>query len=145
MIKSGSLVYPVPPKVTSIALIVYEFIKETLGGTNASGLRVLSEEYSKPGSIILTLPILLIFLDTGKISAFIPCVDPILTKCGNWLYPNPPKFNLRLSTPPISVGEVVVYFKFSVSVCVYESTSGTSGNETLNVVDPTPNIEYFPV
>ena len=83
MIKSGSLVYPVPPKVTSIALIVYEFIKETLGGTNASGLRVLSEEYSKPGSIILTLPILLIFLDTGKISAFIPCVDPILTKCGN--------------------------------------------------------------
>ena len=124
---------------------MYAFIKETLGGTNASGLRVLSEEYSKPGSIILTLPILLIFLDIGRISALIPCVDAILTNCGNWLYPNPPKFILRLSTPPISVGEVVVYFKFSVSVWVYESTSGTPLNDTLNVVDPTPNTEYFPV
>ena len=71
---------------------MYAFIKETLGGTNASGLRVLSEEYSKPGSIILTLPILLIFLDIVNISAFIPCVDAILTNCGNWLYPNPPKY-----------------------------------------------------
>ena len=53
-------------------VIVSELIKDATGDTNASGLKVLSDEYSNPGSIILTLSILLIFLDCGKILALSP-------------------------------------------------------------------------
>jgi len=65
-------------------------ITEITGGTNASGVNVGSEEYSYPVSRILTSSILLIFLDWGKILAFVPCVDAILTNDGNFLYPAPP-------------------------------------------------------
>ena len=56
----------------------------------ASGLRVLSEEYSKPGFNILTLLMRLIVVESGIKLAFTPWVDAILTKDGKLLYPIPP-------------------------------------------------------
>ena len=47
--------------------MVFELTTDIIGDTNASGLKVLSEEYSNPGSRILTLSILLIYVDCGKI------------------------------------------------------------------------------
>ena len=69
---------------------MFEFITEIIGDTNASGLRVLSDEYSKPGFNILTLLILLIFVESGIKLALIPCVEAILTNVGKLLYPIPP-------------------------------------------------------
>ena len=63
---------------------------DIIGATKASGLRVLSEEYSKPGFKILTLLIRFIVVESGNKVAFVPCVDAILTKDGKLLYPIPP-------------------------------------------------------
>ena len=66
-------------------VILSELIKETTGETNASGRKVLSDEYSNPGSMIRTSSILLIFLEVGNILAFNPCVDAMLTNVGSFL------------------------------------------------------------
>ena len=63
---------------------------DIIGATKASGLRVLSDEYSKPGFKILTLLIRFIVVESGNKVAFVPCVDAILTKDGKLLYPIPP-------------------------------------------------------
>ena len=63
---------------------------DIIGDTKASGLSVLSEEYSKPGFKILTLLIRFIVVESGNKVAFVPCVDAILTKDGKLLYPIPP-------------------------------------------------------
>ena len=42
-----------PPSIISISVIVSELIIEITGETNASGLSVGSDEYSKPGFKIL--------------------------------------------------------------------------------------------
>ena len=55
------------------------------GDTNASGFKVLSDEYSNPGFNILTSLILLIVFESGSKLALIPCVDAILTNEGNFL------------------------------------------------------------
>ena len=120
-------------------VIVSELIKDATGDTNASGLKVLSDEYSNPGSIILTLSILLIFLDCGKILALSPWVEAILTKVGSFLYPNPPNVIWNLSTPPLAVVEFVEYSNTSVFETLYVKDSGISLSERLNEVVPTPN------
>ena len=58
---------------------------EINGDTNASGTKVLSDEYSKPGFNILVLLILLIVLEFGKSTPLTPWVDAILTKFGKLL------------------------------------------------------------
>ena len=63
---------------------------DIIGATKASGLRVLSDEYSKPGFKILTLLIRFMVVESGNKVAFVPCVDAILTKDGKLLYPIPP-------------------------------------------------------
>ena len=63
---------------------------DIIGATKASGLRVLSDEYSKPGFKILTLLLRFIVVESGNKVAFVPCVDAILTKDGKLLYPIPP-------------------------------------------------------
>ena len=45
---------------------------DIIGATKASGLRVLSDEYSKPGFYILVLLILLIVLEFGKSTPLTP-------------------------------------------------------------------------
>ena len=69
--------------------MVFEFVIEITGDTKASGFKVLSEEYSKPGFNILTLLMRLIVFELGSKLAFIPCVEAILTKEGKLLYPLP--------------------------------------------------------
>ena len=59
----------------------------------ASGLSVLSEWYSKPGSNILTWLILLILSDKHNIFALIPFTDVILEIPGIFLYPRPADVN----------------------------------------------------
>ena len=88
---------------------------EITGDTNASGFKVLSDEYSKPGFKILTLLILFIVFESGNKLALTPWVDPILTNEGNFLYPTPPKFILILSMGPFADFDWVVYLKISVS------------------------------
>ena len=57
----------------------------TTGDINASGLIVLSEEYSYPISTILTFLILPIFLDEAMIFASVPFVLLTDLNCGNFL------------------------------------------------------------
>lgn len=128
--------------------MVLELITDIIGETNASGLKVWSEEYSNPGSRILTLSILLISSDNGNTSAFFPSEDAILTKVGNFLYPYPPNVFWILSTPPLVVVDLVEYLRVSVFVGTQVSVSGTLGKDIVNsVVNPTeiPNTEYVPV
>ena len=73
--------YNLPPVRTSTLVIVFELITEIIGDINASGLRVLSDEYSNPGFNILTLLILLIFVESGIKLALIPCVEAYTYKC----------------------------------------------------------------
>ena len=57
----------------------------TIGGTNASGLKVLSAEYSYPISTILTLLIFPISSDVIFILAPVPFVLDIVLNNGNFL------------------------------------------------------------
>ena len=57
----------------------------TTGDMNASGLKVLSEEYSYPISTILIFLILPIFLDDAIILASVPFVLVTDLNCGNFL------------------------------------------------------------
>ena len=57
----------------------------TIGGINASGLKVLSEEYSYPISTILTFCILPTLSDKAFIFAPIPLTLEIVLNCGNFL------------------------------------------------------------
>jgi len=56
-----------------------------IGDTNASGDKVLSEEYSYPISIILTLPILPIEVDNATILALTPFSLIIFSNLGTSL------------------------------------------------------------
>ena len=80
----------------------------------ASGLSVLSEWYSKPGSNILTWLILLILSDKHNIFALIPFTDVILEIPGIFLYPRPADVNKIFPTPPLANGELVMYDNLSV-------------------------------
>ena len=86
---------------------MFEFIIDITGDTNASGLNVLSDEYSNPGFNILTLLTLLIVFESGSKLAFTPWVDAMLTKDGKLLYPTPPKFILTLLIGPDASGAFV--------------------------------------
>ena len=88
--------------------MVFELIIEIIGETKASGLRVLSAEYSNPGFNILTPLILFMVFESGNKLAFTPCVDAILTNDGSSLYPTPPKFMATLSIGPFAFIESVV-------------------------------------
>ena len=66
-----------------IPIILFESLTVILGDIDASGLNVLSAEYSKPGSKILTLLILLIVLDWGNTWPPEPVVDAMLTNVGS--------------------------------------------------------------
>ena len=70
--KSGGDKYSLPPETILISLIVSTLSILIIGDTNASGDKVLSEEYSYPISIILTLPILPIEVDNATILALTP-------------------------------------------------------------------------
>lgn len=59
----GALIYPLPPSITVMASIVFEFLIEITGDIYAVGCKVLSEEYSNPSSIILTSLTFPIFCD----------------------------------------------------------------------------------
>ena len=74
----------------------------------ASGLNVLSEWYSKPGSRILTSLILLTLLDKERIFALIPFADVMLDIPGIFLYPSPDDVKLILPTPPLASDELVI-------------------------------------
>ena len=121
--------------------MVFEFIMEITGETNASGLRVGSEEYSKPGFSILTSSSLLIVVESGSKVALVPWVDAILTNDGKSSYPTPPKLRLTLSTGPFALIDFVEYFNVLVSVDPYDNFSGISGIEMLNVVYEAPTTE----
>ena len=88
----------------------------TVGDILASGLSVLSEWYSKPGSNIRTLLILLMLSDRHSIFAFIPLVDVTLEIPGTFLYPNPEDARLICPTPPEDEVEFVRYDILSISV-----------------------------
>ena len=85
-----------------------------VGDIRASGLSVLSEWYSKPGSNILTWLILLILSDKHNTFALIPFVDVILDMPGIFLYPNPEDVNSIFPTPPLADVELVIYDNLSV-------------------------------
>ena len=85
-----------------------EFIKVIVGDIRASGLSVLSEWYSKPGSRILTSLILLILSDKASIFALIPLTDVTLDIPGIFLYPSPDDVKLILPTPPDARDEFVI-------------------------------------
>ena len=104
---SGAVRYSAPPDITSILLIESELIKVIVGDILASGFRVLSEWYSKPGSNIRTLLILLILVDKQRIFELIPLAEVTLVIPGIFLYPNPPDAKLILDTPPDAVKELV--------------------------------------
>ena len=83
-------------------------IKVIVGDIRASGLNVLSEWYSKPGSRILTSLILLTLSESARIFALIPFVDVILDIPGILLYPSPDDVKLILPTPPLASDELVI-------------------------------------
>ena len=97
-------------------LIVFELIIEITGETNASGFKVGSEEYSKPGFNILTSSSLLMVFEFGNKVAFVPWVDATLTKEGKLSYPTPPKSIPTWSIGPLALDDLVVYLKTLVSV-----------------------------
>jgi len=66
-------------------LITSKLSIATIGGTNASGLKVLSAEYSYPISIILTLFIFPTSLDVTLILAPVPFVLDTELNNGNFL------------------------------------------------------------
>jgi hypothetical protein len=67
IITDGASVYPLPPSVTVIIPIVFEFLIVISGDIDAVGCKVLSEEYSNPSLIILTSFALPIDVDFGVI------------------------------------------------------------------------------
>ena len=101
------IIWPFDSDTTSILLIESELIKVIVGDILASGFRVLSEWYSKPGSNIRTLLILFIFDDEQRIFELIPSAEVILEIPGIFLYPNPPDAKLIFYTPPDAVKELV--------------------------------------
>ena len=115
-----------------------EFINVTVGDILASGLSVLSEAYSKPGSKIRTLLILFILSDRQSIFASTPLPDVTLEIPGIFLYPNPPDAKLILPIPPETDKELVRYDILSISVLLYVNFSGAPFNDMLKDVDPTP-------
>ena len=86
------------------------------GETNASGFKVGSDEYSKPGLSILTLSNLLIVFESGNKVALVPWVDAILTNEGRSSYPTPPKLIWTESIAPLALGDFVEYLRTDVSV-----------------------------
>ena len=74
----------------------------------ASGLKVLSDEYSNPSFTILNSLTLPILLETGLIYAPVPLSDSILSKIGKLLKLNPSVMVLILDTPPDAVIEFVL-------------------------------------
>ena len=114
--------------------MVSELITDTTGETNASGLSVGSDEYSKPGFRILISSTLLIVVESGNNVAFFPWVDATLTKEGKLSYPTPPKSIFTLSIGPFALGDLVEYFNTLVSACVCDNFSGTFGIDILKLV-----------
>ena len=84
-IKLGALIYSAPPSTTSTLLITSKLLILSTGETNASGLNVLSDEYSYPKSIILTFLILPIDFDVAIIFASEPSVLLTVLNSGNFL------------------------------------------------------------
>ena len=80
---------------------------------------------------------LLNFQETNKL---LPLVEVTSDNTGSFLYSDPPDKSFTLFAGPDADVEVVVYSNLSHSVERYDNFSGTSCNETWNVVVPTPEI-----
>ena len=87
------------------------------------------------------MSILLISVDCGKISAFFPSEEPILTNVGNFLYPNPPNVFWILSTPPLAVFDLVEYLRTSVFDGTQVSDSGTFGKDIVKKLRPSATLQ----
>ena len=96
--------------------MVFELITVMTGETNASGFKVGSDEYSKPGFSILTSSTLFIVVESGSRVAFTPWVDAMLTNDGKLSYPTPPKSIFTVFTAPLALGDFVEYLRTLVSV-----------------------------
>ena len=81
----GGLKNSLPPSVTFIAVILSKSSILTTGETNASGLNVLSDEYSYPKSTILTSLILPMEVDNATTLAFFPLTLTIEENFGSCL------------------------------------------------------------
>ena len=81
----------------------------TIDGIFAFGCKVLSDEYSNPSLITLTLLVLPTDLDFAIKFASTAVVLEDPTKFGNFLYPDPPETILILLIGPSAVNEVVEY------------------------------------
>ena len=84
----------------------------------------MSEEYSNPILNISLFLILLLVVESGIILALNPVVVATLTNFGNALYPSPPKVKFISLIDPLSVFELVEYFKVLVLSELYNKFSG---------------------
>ena len=90
---------------------MFESLAETKTGTFAFGCSVLSEEYSNPWFIILTLFAFPTEPDLAIKYASFAVVFEDPTKFGNFLYPDPPETMLILLIGPSTFNDSVVYSK----------------------------------
>ena len=139
--KFGAFKYLDPPKTISISLIVSRLSRFIMGEINASGVKVLSDGYSYPISLILTFLILPIDVEMDTTFAFCPFSVITPSNFGSLLKLNPSERIFIFPIAPfIAVEDFVEYSNVSVWSLVYFRTVGTLDGDILNESVDTPKI-----